>query len=191
MSATNDLIRLGFYCSSFVLFLLLGISSYTDWKSRKIYNKVTVPSAVLGLVIASLTNFPSGLQNAALACGLGFALFFALFLLGMMGGGDVKLVAAIGALTGFPFILDALFFGILTGGVYAVALLACKGGLWQNVKNVFLFIWGLLFWRMRMPLETNNSIKIPYGLCLSVGTAVAFILKHVVKISQNSLVLGY
>lgn len=186
-----DLPRIALYLGSAALVTLLVISSYTDWKYRKIYNKVTLPAILIGLGLAAMTNFPAGLQSAALACVLGFSFFYLLFMLGMMGGGDVKLVAAIGALTGYPFIVDALFFGIIAGGVYAILILAIKGGLWKNIKNALWFIWGLMLWRKAIPLQTTDSIKIPYGLCLSAGTMIALLLRHVMQISQGSLVLGY
>ena len=190
MASTFDLEKIGFYASSVVLFAMLLISSYTDWKYRRIYNKVTLPCLALGLGLAAITNFPAGLQSAALACLLGFALFLLLFMFGMMGGGDVKLVAAIGALTGYPFIWDALFFGILAGGLYAIPAAALHGRLGKILKNVFWCLWGLLIWRKMAQLDTADAIKIPYGLCLSAGTVMAFLLHHFFHISGSAIFLG-
>lgn len=173
-----ELSKLAFYLSHIVLFGLLVACSYTDWRYRKIYNKITVPAILVGLVLSAMTNFPQGLWNALFACAVGFFLFFILFVFGWMGGGDVKLIAAIGALTGYPFIIDALFFGIIFGGVYAALVLLVRGGLWETIKSVLLFLWNLILWRYAQPMHSNNSIKIPYGLCLSAGTAIAFGLKY-------------
>lgn len=178
MFSALDWTKASFYASSLALFTVLSICSYTDWKHRRIYNKVTLPGIALGLVLAGTANFPGGLWNALLACLLAFTMFYLLFALGVMGGGDVKLVAAIGALIGYPLIWDALFYGIVAGGVYAIAVLACRGGLWQALKNVTWFLFGLILWRKMASLHSEHSIKIPYGLCLAVGTACAYWLKY-------------
>jgi prepilin peptidase CpaA len=182
MSCVLDWAKMSFYVSSFALFATLSICSYTDWKYRRIYNKVTLPSVALGLALAGIANFPDGLWNALLACLLAFTLFYLLFTLGVMGGGDVKLVAAIGALVGYPLIWDALFYGVVAGGIYALVVLAIKGGLWKILKNVAWFILGLLLWRKMASLQSEHSIKIPYGLCLAVGAACAYWLKHIAPV---------
>jgi leader peptidase (prepilin peptidase)/N-methyltransferase len=43
-----------------------------------------------------------------------------------MGMGDVKLMAASGALVGYPLILQSMFWGVVTGGVAALVLLLTK-----------------------------------------------------------------
>lgn len=186
-----ELSKIAFHAASLVLFVMLAVCSYTDWKYRRIYNKVTLPSLVLGLGLAAITNFPAGLQNAALACAVGFGLFFVLFIFGMMGGGDVKLVAAIGALTGFPLLWDALFLGILAGGLYALAVSVRHGQLGKILKNVFWFLWGLVLWRKMVQPDSAAAVKIPYGLCLAAGTAVAFVLHHFYGFTGSIIALGH
>lgn len=190
MNAEIDLTGMSYYLSSATLFILLAVSSYTDWKYRKIYNKVTVPAFLAGLLLAALPGSSVSFMNALLACLLGFAVFFLMFLAGQMGGGDVKLVAAIGALTGYPFIVDAVFFGVMAGGVYAIAVSLAKGVLGRHLKNIFHFFLGLFLWRQPMPLGAQDSTKIPYGLCISMGTAIAYVVKQRVLMSGESFFLG-
>jgi len=100
-------------------------------------------------------------------------------------------VAAIGALTGYPFIVDALFCGIVLGGVYAVFILLIKGKFCENIKSILFFVWGLILWRQAHRLDSQSSVKIPYGLCISLGTIMAFIMKHTHASFVNSFFSGF
>lgn len=181
----------GFYLTHLILLGLLITSSYTDWKYRKIYNKVTVSCFLAGILLSALGDFPGSLGNALLASSIAFAIFFIMFTLGQMGGGDVKLVTAIGALTGFPFILNVLLWGIIAGGVYAMLALLLRGSLWENVKRLGFFIWNLIFWRKVSSLFSRSSDRIPYGLCISAGTLIALFLKYANYPVLNSWLVNF
>lgn len=56
----------------------------------------------------------------------GFAVFLVFYLLGGMGGGDVKLMAGFGALLGFAGVLWAALWTAILGGLFAVAVVAYK-----------------------------------------------------------------
>lgn len=182
---------IGFYLAHLILLGLLIISSYTDWKYRKIYNKVTVTCFLAGLLLSVLYDFPGSLGNALLASSVAFAIFFIMFTLGQMGGGDVKLATAIGALTGFPFILNVLLWAIIAGGIYAIAVLLLRGGLWENIKRVCFFVWNLIFWRKVSSLFPRSSDRIPYGLCISAGTLIALFLKYANYPALNSWIINF
>jgi len=89
-------------------------------------NLIVYPALVLSLGGQLALHGTTGALNALLAGGLAFGFFLAVALLsrGGMGGGDVKLVALIGVLVGFPEVLWALSSGILVGGIAAIVLLA-------------------------------------------------------------------
>ena len=133
LSGISDLL------SNLILLVLIAISAYTDVKYRKILNKITLPGILIGLILGLGNHFPDVFLSRLAGFGVGFGLFFLMFIAGYMGGGDVKLITAIGALTGYPFIIDAIFFGILSGGLYAIVVLLKKGLLWKNLKSVITF----------------------------------------------------
>ena len=85
------------------------------------------PAAVVALAISLLPGAPEPL-NALLGAAAGFGLMLLIHLLtrGALGAGDVKLAGVIGLLCGFPAVFTALLWGIILGGVGALALIVTK-----------------------------------------------------------------
>ena len=71
----------------------------TDLKCRKIYNKLTLPAAAAGIGLNGALAGIWGLKNSLLGLALGTS-FMALWLMGTLKAGDVKLYMAVGALAG-------------------------------------------------------------------------------------------
>ena len=82
-----------------------GMAAYTDLRERKVRNRLVVPFFAAGLVYHPVFNGWAGLGHALLGFAVGFGLFFALWLIGVGGGGDTKLMGALGAWLGWKHIL--------------------------------------------------------------------------------------
>ncbi len=153
-----------------LLCTVVTLCALSDLATAKIYNHVTYPAAVLGLVMALLSGGPSELLMHAAGLAIGFAPFFIFFLFKGMGGGDVKLMAAVGAIVGYPMIGGALFHTLLVGGVVAVSVMLWKGVLWRGIRNS---LWTIVTWALPMPtqkLNPANSQKIPFGVAIALGS---------------------
>src|SRR5262249_58939178 len=103
-----------------LLVVALGWAVVTDLRARRISNRLTYTTAGLGLAIHAAAGGWGGLSWSAVGLLAGLAAFLLPFLLGGMGGGDVKLMAAIGALQGPQFVLLTAVYAGLAGGVLAV-----------------------------------------------------------------------
>jgi leader peptidase (prepilin peptidase) / N-methyltransferase len=115
-----------------LLFSALLVVAGTDLTHKIIPNVVTLPGIVLGLLGAA-TVLPVGLLNALLGVAVGGGLLWALawaspYLFGKegMGGGDIKLLAMIGAFLGWKPALLTIMIGSLTGSVIGISLIALK-----------------------------------------------------------------
>ena len=86
--------------TSAALLTLLATSSASDVSCRRIPNVITLTGAVTGLLLGAYIGGFAGLGHALLGLLLGLALLVPLYLLGLFGGGDAKLVAAIGSFVG-------------------------------------------------------------------------------------------
>ena len=106
--------------------ILLGCAAaIDDLRRRAISNWISVTGLAAGLVYHALGHGFRGLALAAAGAAIGFAIFLVLYLMGGMGGGDVKLMAAFGALLGPAGILTAALLTAIIGGmVAAVTLMA-------------------------------------------------------------------
>ena len=170
-----------FYLTYIVLAALLITATVTDWKYRKIYNKTTVPAFLIGVLLAVVSGAPGLVTSALLASAVAFAAFFILFFLGLMGGGDVKLMTAVAVLTGYPLILDIMLWGILAGGFYSLLYVSISGQLGSYLRRVGQMLYRLFIWKSLEPVlpeARTEMAKIPYGVCISAGTMVAIMLHH-------------
>jgi prepilin peptidase CpaA len=99
-------------------------ASVTDLRSRNIPNWIPITALVAGFAYHLYGEGWSGAGTAALGAVSGFAVFLIFYLLGGMGGGDIKLMAGFGSLLGASSLFTAAFFTAIFGAlVAAVAVL--------------------------------------------------------------------
>jgi prepilin peptidase CpaA len=152
-----------------------------DIRTRRIPNALTFGGALLGLCASAFEGGLAGAGVSLVGWALGAAVFLPFFLVRGMGGGDVKLMAALGAWLGpGPVMWSALYAGI-AGGLLAVALSLYHGYLKQALTNLG---GALLYWRTAGPgpvpgltLATARGPRLPYALPILVGTVVAIWLR--------------
>lgn len=101
-----------------------------DVRTRRIPNAVTVSALLAALLFHGITGGWSGLAFALGGFGAGFGLLFVLWLVGGGGGGDVKLMGALGAWLGAPLILIVFLGSALVALVMLMATL-----MWQAVAR--------------------------------------------------------
>ena len=105
----------------FEFFLLL--CTFTDFEQQVIFDKMLLPFAALGLLNAMLFSPDLADHILAAAAGGGFFLFLAVITRGGIGGGDIKLVAALGLWLGTSALKTIAITGMLLGGLAAFLLL--------------------------------------------------------------------
>ena len=113
-----------------LLFSALLVVTGTDLTHKIIPDVVTLPGIVVGLLGAA-TVLPVGIFDAFLGIVVGGGILWALawaspYLFGKegMGGGDIKLLAMIGAFLGWKAALLTIMIGSLFGSVIGVSLIA-------------------------------------------------------------------
>jgi prepilin peptidase CpaA len=156
-----------------ILGLALVISVVTDLLSRRILDGVTLPVLFLGLVLRGveqgLGDLEHGLISGLVAAAAGTLLFLPGAWRGKLGWGDLKLVAAVGAVLGFPLVLWGLVFITLVGALQAVLTLLWHGAGWETAAG-----W-MRGWARRLRLASESAATaparhIPYGVAIAVGS---------------------
>lgn len=156
------------------------IAAATDlWKYR-IYNLLSWPLLLSGLIYHSVAGGGNGGAAALVGLLVGMVPFLLLYLIGGMGAGDVKLMAGLGAWLGPALTLQVVLISWLAAGVYALgiigasALLGRRGVAALQLQNL-------------MPTTDDNRIVqavaepsrrrrlIPFGLLILIGCVVTFL----------------
>lgn len=162
---------------SFVFAFALTAAIGDVWL-RKIPRQLTLLGLVAGLTYHA---FQGGFWTALLTAGLGFALGLGLYELRAIGGGDVKLITAMGAILDFqPWVL-ALEVAIGVAAVMTLAGIIYHRVFLQTFRNMgrllkHFFVNGLL---PHPEIQVNNArlVRIPFGVAAATGTIVAVVLR--------------
>lgn len=132
------------------LTILLGIA-LSDARFYIIPDQFSLGGLVVGLALAPILGGVDGLITAAIGASSGFLILWAVGVLGKMafkkeamGGGDIKMMAMVGAFLGLPGVLLTIFLGALVGSV----------------------IFG--------PISLKTGKLVPFGIFLALGGGVAY-----------------
>lgn len=162
------------------LAVVLVAAAVTDVRTGLIPNAITYPAVAAALVghtlAAGLTGQSGsgmGLAGALLGLAVGLLPLLAACLAGGIGGGDAKLMAAVGALMGWRFALATLFYGFAVAAVMAVIVMVRRRIVRRTLGRVGRFL--LLVAVASKPADpaTADSPKVPFGLALCLGAAAA------------------
>lgn len=156
------------------------IAGWTDWHSRRIPNWLTVPALFFGIAVNSVAQGWTGAQASLQGAGLALGLLLPFVLLKSLGGGDWKLMGALGAFLGPPRLIDVLLGTILVAGAMAVVLIVWKKRVGQTLRNLGHILASLFTLHLPGPelsLDNPGSLKIPFGVAVAV-TVVLYTVKQ-------------
>jgi prepilin peptidase CpaA len=148
------------------------IAGYTDWRSRRIPNWLTLPGALLGLTLSSVAGGWSGAKASLLGLGLGLAILLPFVAVRALGAGDWKLVGMLGAFLGPRHLLAVLFWSILVAGAMAVVLIVWKRRVLQTLRNIGRLLAAFLSFHLpgrELTLENPGALKVPFGVAVAVA----------------------
>ncbi len=140
-----------------------GLATVEDLRSRTISNWLCLAGFLAGLTAHVVLTGWSGLGSSLFGSLIGFGVFLVFFLLGGMGGGDIKLMAAFGAILGKDQIVHAAVWAAMVGGVIALAYVVYK-----KVRQT------------ARPSEDGagkpvRKESIPYAPAISLGVLISFL----------------
>ena len=155
--------------------LAAGVLAATaiDLRTRRIPNELTAAMTGIGIAMAA-----TGVSGASVAGSfLGFALGLVLMLpgygLGATGAGDVKLMAAVGAIVGPPLVVTAFFCTAIAGGVLAILVAARRRRLAATLTRTGR----LMGSGARHGIQTAPaSSRFAYGPAIAVGSVIAALI---------------
>ena len=103
---------------------LLVLMTLTDFEQYMLFDEMTLSLAIIGAIFSWQENFLDCMTAAAL--GGGIFLLLAIISRGALGGGDVKLIFALGFWLGTEKLLSVVIFGTIFGGLAALLMLLAE-----------------------------------------------------------------
>jgi prepilin peptidase CpaA len=161
------------------LIAFVCIAAWSDVRTRRIPNSITVAGAAVGLTLHVVYAGAYGAIQSVAGAGLGLAIFIALYAAGGMGAGDVKLFGAVGAFAGPQALILVFVFTGLLGGIAGVALALWRGRLRQTLSRTGELLTGVgrLRWQqVRAASMAPGSLRLPYGAVIAGGTLLSLVV---------------
>lgn len=158
--------------SALLLSLAMAIG---DVRTRRIPNYLTFGGALAGIAFQTTLFGWGGTIQAVLGLFLGLALLLVPYILGGMGAGDVKALAALGAWLGPNGCFSLFCYMGLAGGILSLGVLVWNGTLWSYLRKGWILFQNIILCRdKKIILETmtpgqNQTPGLPYGVAIALG----------------------
>ena len=158
-----------------IMYPMLLIGAATDLRWGKVPNALTASCAVAGLVLNAVDSGIIGVGLSFAGVAIALTLWFTTPLVGnVLGGGDVKLLAAVGALRGPVFVLYAIAFSAFCGGLLAACCAAGRHKLLASCRQLGHWIYWRSVLRVSSPLETAAvGVRVPFAVAIALGAIAA------------------
>lgn len=153
-----------------LVLLASAAAAATDLRTRRIPNLLVLALFVFGLIVNAFAGWQHLLMDAGLTAGVLIAGTLA-FSLKLIGGGDVKLLAAAAGTLGIPMAGAFLLYTLLSGGIIAVLYSAFRGRLGATFANVRAL--ALPVFAGVRPARLENGTAMPYALAIFAGACIA------------------
>jgi len=149
-----------------------AVSAFIDMKTRRVPNPLTLGIAVTGLTLAVARWSHLTVTSAALGLVVGVGLMLLPYLFGAMGGGDLKLFAALGTFLGPSSTVRAFLFTLLAGGLLAVVVALQRRRFQATMLNAAVLVTsGGANAAAIEHVATNN--RFAYAPAIAIGTLAA------------------
>jgi prepilin peptidase CpaA len=165
---------------------LLAYAAAEDLRTRRIRNWLTLCLVVTGVAHSIASSHGPALGQSLLGLLAGFGLPLMLFILGALGGGDVKLLAGVGAWLGATSVIEVFLAAAVVGMVIVLMQCAWNGRLTSLFRNTYVLVISLL----HLDKVGLEQMKLTGQSCRSVDRplpyAVPVLIAVVLTVAMNS-----
>lgn len=165
-----------------ILVPMLAILCWKDCKYRLLPNSYTVSLMVLGVIWRLAFGGLGGVIDGVLG-GLACAAFlFIPYLLKGAGGGDLKMIFAVGIFTGLRYCCAEMLFISLSGLLLGVLMLIARrvdgSRLKHYLRIVFDWHYDRASGKKSLPGKSDEKGRVPFGIAIAVGTVVTLLYAY-------------
>ena len=191
----NGLIAVGpFYTEVRLIMVVVfvAVAAIYDLRTHRIPNWLVLGGAltcIAAQLIQPMLLVDFGITGALEGIAVGLAILLPFYIIRVVGAGDVKLLAMVGAYLGPWGVVAAALLSFIAGGLLALAVALAKGALGQLFANVKSMLVGTLVsavsaGQMKMTAPVVSVGKLPYGVAIALGT-----IAHVVMVQKGLALL--
>ncbi|MGM0941699.1 MAG: A24 family peptidase [Bacillota bacterium] len=161
----------------YLLIVFLGVAAFYDIKYSRLPNWLNVSGAMVGLLFHLFFNQLDWLLNSVFGLLAGGGIMLVLYIFKAIGAGDVKLFAAIGAISGVLFTLYSIMYSIIFAGFIAIIILLFTKTFLVNMTLAFYHIFESIRDKSLTPLDdfkNNISNRFPFIYAVIPGVVTSF-----------------
>jgi prepilin peptidase CpaA len=174
-----------------VAFAVACVAAITDVVAFRVHNILTLPLIASGLAYQAAVGGWTGFSTGLLGMLFGFAVLIVPWLLGLMGAGDVKLLAGVGTWLGMPAVAFAFAGAAMATGIYAFALIIYRGRIRESLLMIKVILYRFLAIGMHFGKEDileaclaqgDKRLRvIPFGAMVPIGIVAALVWLRWIK----------
>jgi len=149
-------------------FFLVAIAM--DLYRNRIPNILCLAAIFCGFAVNGYFAQLNGVLLASFGFALAFAVLFPVFVLRVLGAGDVKLMMGIGALMGPELLLWSLVYGVVAGAITSLLIIYCRVGVAGLLRTLKRY-WDCLYCQTYFKPEPGEAAgqRVPYAPALALG----------------------
>lgn len=167
------------------LALLIAFSAAIfDYRKFQIPNRLTYSAMITGLAWHTASPYGHGAGTSLGGIGIGFLSLAPFFVVGGMGGGDVKLMMAIGAILGVQLTFFVFLASSIITGIYAIYLMMTQSCFMKTLDRLKLIGYRMIVIGQHLAIEDHHRCEpmpaktqghttlIPFGVMVAIGMTI-------------------
>jgi prepilin peptidase CpaA len=165
--------------ATWILAIAVGLcAGWTDWRSRRIPNWLTIPALAAGVALHGAMHGAAGVVESLKGAGIALAVLLPLVLLRALGGGDWKLLGALGAFLGAQMVLVVLLGAVLIAGAMSAIQVTVNRRWRATLANMRDLVFSLYALRAgghpRINLDNPTMHSVPFGTATALSVLACF-----------------
>ncbi|MGH9146760.1 MAG: A24 family peptidase [Vicinamibacterales bacterium] len=148
-----------------------GISAAIDFSTRRVPNALTLSVAAIGILasVSGVVELPPGMALVGFLTG--FVLMLPGHVIGRTGGGDVKLMAALGTWLGPSMIVKAFLYSAIAGGLLALLVAARRGRMRETLRGTVQLVAARSSAKEEVEAVDRDN-RFPYAPAIAAGSVL-------------------
>jgi prepilin peptidase CpaA len=166
-----------------ILLAMVIFAGISDLRSRRIPNWLSLSGVLIGITI-NAALLPHGWITAVFGMGCALLVYLPLYLVRGMGAGDVKLMAAVGAIAGPSNWFTIFLATALIAGAASLLVVIMRKQLHETLRNISIILSALLHWqsplsrKQQLKIDNPNALRMPHGAFIASGAMVFLLLSR-------------